>query len=76
MNVLNVESLSGRGMTLLYNRKLTWEKNPMNVISVGNPSPRVPNLLGINELTLEKNHINVMNVENLSGGTLTFLYIK
>lgn len=48
----------------------------MNVISVGNPSPRVPNLLGINELTLEKNHINVMNVENLSGGTLTFLYIK
>lgn len=76
MNVLDVESLSGRAMTLLYTRKLTWEKNPTNVINVGNPSPRVPNSLGINELTLEKNHINVVNVENLSGGTLTFLYIK
>lgn len=60
MNVLDVEGLSARAMTLLYTRKLTWEKNPTNLISVGNASPRVPNSLGISELTLEKNHINVM----------------
>lgn len=48
MNVLDIEGLSARAMTLLYTRKLTWEKNPTNVISVGNPSPRVPNSLGIN----------------------------
>ena len=56
--------------------ELIQGRNPTYAVNAEMLLQPKPTSSDINELTLEKNHINVMTVENLSGGTLTFLYIK